>query len=163
MANTFLDSSLHPQDDVDLTDNQIQQLLLEAECRLRGPLVPTEGSDDVRIPKLSSGNTLAPYVRQNDELATFNSAQVIDPKQRELSNTLHPRPENKTVKVSFNPGCLLQIAMRKIFPTHERLMWRNQSVLGCAALVRAFIFHSYSEHLIPFPIYTAIMIPVSVG
>jgi len=33
--------SVQPQDEVDLTDDQIQQLLLEAEERLRGPAVST--------------------------------------------------------------------------------------------------------------------------
>lgn len=42
-----------------------------------------------RIPKLSSGTTLEPYVRQGDEFATVDSAQLVDPKQKELANSLH--------------------------------------------------------------------------
>lgn len=37
------------QDEVDLTDNQIQQLLLEAEGRLRGPVQATPASEDVAL------------------------------------------------------------------------------------------------------------------
>ncbi|OQD78693.1 hypothetical protein PENDEC_c001G04669 [Penicillium decumbens] len=83
--------SVQPQDEVDLTDDQIQQLLLEAEERLRGPAVSTTQDPEaapLRIPKLSSGTALEPYVRQGDEIATVDSAQLIDPKQKELSNSI---------------------------------------------------------------------------
>ncbi|KAJ5204053.1 uncharacterized protein N7498_004932 [Penicillium cinerascens] len=97
--------SVQPQDEVDLTDDQIQQLLLEAEGRLRGPVVSSTGDPDassLRIPKLSSGTTLEPYVRQGDEIATVDSAQLIDPKQKELSNSIrslgakNPKKEKPT-------------------------------------------------------------------
>ncbi|KAJ5246933.1 hypothetical protein N7468_001916 [Penicillium chermesinum] len=80
------------QDDLDLTENQIQQLLLEAEGRLRGSDVSiSQGSEisSLRIPKLSSGSTFEPYVHQGDDIATVDSAQLVDSKHRELSNSLH--------------------------------------------------------------------------
>ncbi|KAJ5302055.1 hypothetical protein PENANT_c008G01793 [Penicillium antarcticum] len=76
--------------DVDLTDDQVQQLLLEAEARLRGPAV--SASVDVaalRIPKLSAGSSFEPYVQQGDDVATVEKAKIADPKQMALSNTLH--------------------------------------------------------------------------
>ncbi|KAJ5628378.1 hypothetical protein N7490_010606 [Penicillium lividum] len=81
-----------PQEEVDLTDDQIQQLLLEAEGRLRGSDVQLTQDLDITslsIPKLSSGTSLEPYVRQGDDIATIDSAQLVDPKQKELSNSLH--------------------------------------------------------------------------
>jgi hypothetical protein len=36
-ASIVAEPSVQPQDEVDLTNEQIQQLLLEAEGRLRGP------------------------------------------------------------------------------------------------------------------------------
>lgn len=41
MVTSTVVTSVQPLDEVDLTDEQIQQLLLEAEGRLRGPLVQT--------------------------------------------------------------------------------------------------------------------------
>jgi hypothetical protein len=38
---THAGPSVQPQEEVDLTDDEIQQLLLEAEGRLRGPVVST--------------------------------------------------------------------------------------------------------------------------
>lgn len=38
---THAGPSVQPQEEVDLTDEEIQQLLLEAEGRLRGPVVST--------------------------------------------------------------------------------------------------------------------------
>ncbi|KAJ5554520.1 hypothetical protein N7513_004479 [Penicillium frequentans] len=92
MTPTHVEVNAQPHDEVDLTDDQIQQLLLEAEGRLRGSdvqLTPDSDVTSLRIPKLSSATTLEPYVRQDDEFATVDSAQLIDPKQKELANSLH--------------------------------------------------------------------------
>jgi hypothetical protein len=122
--------SVQSQDEVDLTDDQIQQLLLEAEGRLRGPVVSTTQDLDaaslryvtinmrlttpvltllsVRIPKLSSGTALEPYVRQGDEIATVDSAQLIDPKQKQLSNSIRSLDVKNSKKVSGFDSNLLQ-------------------------------------------------------
>lgn len=115
--------SVQSQSEVDLTDDQIQRLLVEAESRLRDPDVQlTKDSDAAslryveatslllkrsgatgshlnRIPKLFSGASLEPYVRQGDEIATVDSAQLMDPKQKELSNSLRPLHSKKLNKV----------------------------------------------------------------
>lgn len=141
MAIPTVESSIRPQDEVDLTDEQIQQLLLEAEGRLRGPSVQaTKGTEDalfkyddaacrdgfivlrnsdlhiIRIPKLSSGAALEPYVRQGDEFAAANTAQLIDSKQRELSNSLHSLPDKRPNKVSFISRVVPSICYEENFP-----------------------------------------------
>jgi hypothetical protein len=84
----------------DLTDDQIQQLLLEAETRLRAPDVAASTDlASIRIPKLSPGSSLEAYVRQDDDLATINAAKIADPKQKKLANSLHAAGK-KEVKVS---------------------------------------------------------------
>lgn len=89
-------------------------LLLGSESRC---VYPCEGLLVIRIPKLSSGTALEPYVRQGDEIATADSAQLIDPKLRALSDSLHPLPSKKMNKVSAISRCpVFQYAMRKIFP-----------------------------------------------
>lgn len=96
-----------------------------------------------------------------EDIATVDSAQLIDPKQKKLSNSLRSiETKSATKKVSVYLCCpiLLSfpffVAMRKIFPTPKRLMRRPQSVLGCAALVRAFIFIvTLSIHTIIFLIF----------
>jgi hypothetical protein len=103
--------SVQSQDEADLTDDQIQQLLLEAEGRLRGPVVSTTQDLDaasLRIPKLSSGSALEPYVRQGDEIATVDSAQLIDPKQKQLSNSIRSLDVKDSKKVSGFESTLLK-------------------------------------------------------
>ncbi|KAJ5779028.1 hypothetical protein N7457_006748 [Penicillium paradoxum] len=84
----------------DLTDDQIQQLLLEAETRLRGSnaLGTQTEETSLRIPKLSPGSTLEPYVRQGDGVATVDAAKIVNQQQKELSNSLRSvgvKKENK--------------------------------------------------------------------
>lgn len=135
----------------DLTDDQIQQLLLEAETRLRGPnaVAPVDDLASIRIPKLSTGSSLEAYVRQGDDAATVNAAMIADPAQKKLANSLHPAGK-KDVKVSYSILHLLPFpsCCEENFPNAKRLIRRQQSVLGCAVLVRAIYNHSYSEHLI---------------
>lgn len=47
VASTLVEPTVQPQDEVDLTDEQIQQLLLEAEGRLRGPDVQSTQELDI--------------------------------------------------------------------------------------------------------------------
>jgi hypothetical protein len=127
--------------DVDLTDDQIQQLLLEAETRLQGPGAVSTTVDDLtalRIPKLSAGSSFEPYVKQGDDVATVEKAKITDPKQKALSNTLHTVGTKKSNKVSLpvTPP-LFPPCYEENYPNAKRLMQRNQSVLDCAALVRA--------------------------
>ncbi|KAJ5139097.1 Fcf2 pre-rRNA processing [Penicillium bovifimosum] len=74
----------------DLTDDQIQQLLLEAETRLRdsNALSTTTEDASLRIPKLTPGSSLEPYVHQEDGVAIVDAAKITDQKQKELSNSL---------------------------------------------------------------------------
>ncbi|KAJ5166504.1 uncharacterized protein N7482_005285 [Penicillium canariense] len=92
VATTDIEANVPPQEDVDLTDDQIQQLLLEAEARLRGSDTQIAQANDaasLRIPKLSASSTLEPYLRPSGEgIATADSAQLIDLKQKELANSL---------------------------------------------------------------------------
>ncbi|KAI9923539.1 hypothetical protein ASPWEDRAFT_36229 [Aspergillus wentii DTO 134E9] len=84
--------AIQPQTEVDLTDDQIQQLLVEAESRLRAPLEPSIDKQSnqslLNIPNLSSGHQLLPYVRQQDGLATVDSARVIHPSQKDTPNAI---------------------------------------------------------------------------
>lgn len=57
VASTIVEPTVQPQDEVDLNDEQIQQLLLEAEGRLRGSDAPSKELDiaslrydDLRMP-----------------------------------------------------------------------------------------------------------------
>ncbi|KAL4912283.1 Fcf2 pre-rRNA processing-domain-containing protein [Aspergillus aurantiobrunneus] len=73
---------------VNLTDGDIQQLLTEAERRLRkdtgkpaNDLTTLDRPEQAlpHMPKLSSGSSLGPYVRQNNDLAVINTTRTIDP------------------------------------------------------------------------------------
>ncbi|OQE21104.1 hypothetical protein PENSTE_c012G00602 [Penicillium steckii] len=102
VASSTVEPTVQPQDEVDLTDEQIQDLLLEAEGRIRGPDVQPKELDisSIRIPKLSAGSSLQPYVHQDNEISTAKTAELIDPRYKELSNSLYSSgkkaPQEKT-------------------------------------------------------------------
>ncbi|KAJ5719571.1 hypothetical protein N7493_007149 [Penicillium malachiteum] len=124
VESTHVKVNVQPQEEVDLSDDQIQKLLLEAESRLRGEDVQLQEVDSSfqyvlpnayyligqetngsSIPKLSSGHALEAYVRENDDIAVVDSAQLIDQKQKELSNSLHTTHQpKKTAKEKITTG-----------------------------------------------------------
>jgi hypothetical protein len=60
---------------------------------------------------MSSGTSLEPYVRQGDDVATIDSAQLVDPRQKELSNSLRLiQHAKKSTKVS---ACLILLLSRR--------------------------------------------------
>ncbi|KAL4818171.1 Fcf2 pre-rRNA processing-domain-containing protein [Aspergillus spinulosporus] len=80
--------NVQSQDPTQLTDDNIQHLLAEAEKRLRNDTVRTandsaalrqSGQVPPNIPKLSSGSSLKPYVRQNNDVAVVDTTRIIDP------------------------------------------------------------------------------------
>ncbi|RDW59273.1 Fcf2 domain-containing protein [Aspergillus mulundensis] len=75
-------------DHIDLTDASIQQLLAEAEQRLRKDRaesancsVALRQPDEAipNIPKLSTELTLKPYVRHHNDIAVIDTTRMIDP------------------------------------------------------------------------------------
>ncbi|KAJ5570352.1 uncharacterized protein N7459_009782 [Penicillium hispanicum] len=88
MVDSTPHAGIQPQDGLELTDEQIQKLLLEAEGRLRSLDAQNADANDLRIPRLSPCSNMEPYVHQGDGIVTADSAQLIDPKQKELSNSL---------------------------------------------------------------------------
>ena len=100
--------TVQSQNEVDMTEDEIQQLLLEAESRLRVPdLRTTEESKvqssemwvwfgsvtnhseeltmDFSIPKLSSNSSLQPYVHEQGNVVTVDGLRIIDPQQKDAS------------------------------------------------------------------------------
>jgi hypothetical protein len=76
-----------------------------------------------------------------EDIATVDSAQLIDPKQKELSNTIRSvATKTAAKKVSLPSSSIFFLPLycyEENFPNAKRLMQRPQSVLGCAAIVRA--------------------------
>lgn len=56
---------------------------------------------------MSSGRSLESYVHQGDESVTVDTAQIIDPKQKQLSNSLCSIEAKKSSKVSVNSTTLI--------------------------------------------------------
>ncbi|GKZ85189.1 hypothetical protein AnigIFM56816_010955 [Aspergillus niger] len=92
-----------PQAEVRLNDEDIEQLLCEAEDRLRPSDVGANSSNansftnvgleatSVHIPKLASGDSLRPYVRQQDDVAVVEDAiKVIDSSSMRPSLEMRP-------------------------------------------------------------------------
>ncbi|KAL4861116.1 hypothetical protein BDV12DRAFT_75554 [Aspergillus spectabilis] len=89
------DIQLHSN--ADLMDDDIQQLLAEAQHRLR-KVEPARDSAPVKvlpnIPKLSSESSLLkPYVHHHNELAVIDTARLLDPV---VNNGLQPLASDTT-------------------------------------------------------------------
>lgn len=54
----------------------------------------------LRLPKLSPGTSLEPYVRQDDEIAAIDPAHLVDPKHKILSDSLRSVATKQPSKVS---------------------------------------------------------------
>ncbi|RAK96421.1 Fcf2 domain-containing protein [Aspergillus ibericus CBS 121593] len=92
-------AGIPPQGEVGLNDQDIEQLLYEAEDRLRPSSVEvnaagTNGSAEdstdaisVHVPKLASRDSLRPYVRQVDDIAVINPARITGDSDNMLPTT----------------------------------------------------------------------------
>ncbi|KAL2816366.1 Fcf2 pre-rRNA processing-domain-containing protein [Aspergillus cavernicola] len=91
---------------INLMDDDIQQLLAEADQRLRkGEVEPTDESIThtqlnqalPNIPKLSSESSLKPYVRQKNDLAVIDTTRLLD---RQTNNGSQPHTIERIVPKS---------------------------------------------------------------
>ncbi|KAK8199218.1 Fcf2 pre-rRNA processing-domain-containing protein [Phyllosticta capitalensis] len=80
-----------PSDDEDLSEDQIQALLKQAEVSLRDKAasahqVQSFSASNFKLPKLDAGEIATPYIQTNGEVARVNSAKLLDSQQRDLAN-----------------------------------------------------------------------------
>ncbi|GIK06530.1 hypothetical protein Aspvir_002180 [Aspergillus viridinutans] len=104
--------ALHSLEESGLSDQDIEQLLLEAESRLQTCKVqPTSTSQGQaighlekpfsNIPKLTTDSSLQSYIAQRDDVALADTKRIIDPLQMSLSNkSLTPKPQQASVNHS---------------------------------------------------------------
>ncbi|PKX95761.1 Fcf2 domain-containing protein [Aspergillus novofumigatus IBT 16806] len=89
--------ALHSLEAGALNDQDIEQLLLEAESRLQtckvqptstpqDPAVGHSGKPFLNIPKLTTDSSLQSYIAQRDDVALADTKRIIDPLQMSLSN-----------------------------------------------------------------------------
>ncbi|PYI26570.1 nucleolus protein required for cell viability [Aspergillus indologenus CBS 114.80] len=101
------------QDGIVLTDQEIEQLLLEAEDRLQGCDVErskesnqTQGTDSlpeqhsIRIPKLSGSTALEPYLHPKDDVALVDTARLLPQQDYNDVHTRRPSGANQDSKSS---------------------------------------------------------------
>ena len=87
-------SSLVLEDGRDLSEDQIEQLLHEAEHRLRSqremlssPTIPSPFiKPRARLPQLKSGGSTFPYIKHKDGIAVVDAARLLDNEHRKLAN-----------------------------------------------------------------------------
>ncbi|OJD24466.1 hypothetical protein ACJ73_04176 [Blastomyces percursus] len=94
----------------EMSDEQIQNLLLEAETRLRsasqGTLPSLAASTSLTLPALDSARTIQPYIRKQDDVAVFDQSRAITAEQKKLSETIRSIPqvtESKTKEPKQKP------------------------------------------------------------
>ncbi|KAE8339355.1 hypothetical protein BDV24DRAFT_165525 [Aspergillus arachidicola] len=101
--------AINGHDEVHITDHDIEQLLFEAEGRLRAQDVNSTNIPDTRevsgdqhtslsIPRLSSDCSLQPYLLQKGDLATFDTTRVLKNVQDANNDLGHKEPKQPKVK-----------------------------------------------------------------
>lgn len=81
-----LDTNI-PSDDENITDEQIQALLKQAERNLQERAKgQVNGSSTKRVPQLDVTGIPQPYVRMEGDVAHVDSRRVLDKQDRDLSN-----------------------------------------------------------------------------
>ncbi len=140
-------------DEEDLSDEQVHQLLQEAEDRLRARSAATESSSTLlrSLPKLSHGMKTSSYIKEKDGIAQVDAARLVDAEQRKLADTPRAaKPLSGTKKtVSMINSSFVPLCVRKIYPTLS-LDADSWFVLDHPAFMRAQHIHSYSDSLIYF-------------
>lgn len=71
---------------------------------------------------MSPGSSLEPYVRQEDEISTAETAHLVDKKYKQPTNTLHAISTPKEIKVrQFHPILPLSQCYEENFPNAQAL------------------------------------------
>ncbi len=105
-------------DEEDLSEEQIQELLKQAEARLRERAVSKSRPQNATtsLPKLSTGTLEAPYVKVEKNIARVDGSRLLDPNLRALSNQVRKveepvRQKQKQAEVS----CSISLPLFKSF------------------------------------------------
>lgn len=89
--------------DDELSDEQIEMLLKQAEVRLRDKATSTQPlplptAADFKLPRLEAANLPAPYIQTDGDIARLAPARLLDPRQRELANRIRKVEDPVAVK-----------------------------------------------------------------
>jgi len=87
-------------EDEELSDEQIQTLLKQAEARLRerATTVAQSASTLLKLPRLNVGDIAQPYVRTDGEIARVDSSKLLSERERELANKIRKVEDPVAVK-----------------------------------------------------------------
>ncbi|KAB2576978.1 putative rrna-processing protein fcf2 protein [Lasiodiplodia theobromae] len=103
-----MDVPTHPvthglAEDDELSDEQIEMLLKQAEVRARekdtsGALAQIPSALDIKLPRLNTPGLPAPYVQMNGEVARVDPSRLLDDQQRALANHIRKVEDPVAVK-----------------------------------------------------------------
>lgn len=87
-------------EDEELSDEQIQTLLKQAEARLRERATTAAQSAFTlpKFPRLNAGDIAQPYVRTDGEVARVDSSKLLNERERELANKIRKVEDPVAVK-----------------------------------------------------------------
>lgn len=103
-----MDVPTHPvthglAEDDELSDEQIEMLLKQAEVRARekdtsSALAQIPSALDIKLPRLNTPGLPAPYVQMNGEVARVDPSRLLDDQQRALANHIRKVEDPVAVK-----------------------------------------------------------------
>lgn len=110
-----------PVEDEELSDEQIQTLLKQAEARLRErPTSAARGAATLfKFPRLNVGDIAQPYVRVDGDVARVDSSKLLDKRERGLSDQIRKVKDPVVVKqklLEVCPRAYFGFAYEEIFP-----------------------------------------------
>jgi hypothetical protein len=107
-----------------------------------------------RLPALSAGTGLKSYVQREGEISVLNPAQTTPHAAIQPPEVTFRSGADQAIQVIPASLCFLFCCCDVNFICLVHLMQKLQSVLGCPAVMRAFLFHSYSEQAILLTLYS---------
>lgn len=110
------------EDDEELTEEQMQALLKQAEVNLRERNSSNSDSQvqlrsaaaEFKLPKLNATDVPAPYIQTNGDVARVDPSRLVDAQQRELANSIRKVEDPVAVKkkqIEVSRSCFLSLRL----------------------------------------------------
>lgn len=110
------------EDDGELTEEQMQALLKQAEVNLRERNSSNSDSQvqlrsaaaEFKLPKLNATDVPAPYIQTNGDVARVDPSRLVDAQQRELANSIRKVEDPVAVKkkqIEVSHSCFLSLRL----------------------------------------------------
>lgn len=100
----FPDAAMLTDSDEELSDEQVRELLIEAEQRMQN--AQTDADTQIKLPKLNAGQIARPYLHTKGSITRVDASQVADTKDKSLAGTIKKIEDPVKIKKQRQEVCL---------------------------------------------------------